>query len=318
RSQKMEAIGQLTGGIAHDFNNILGIILGNINLLKRQVTDNEEALKRVNNVDKAAQRATDLTKQLLGFSRKQAQRKLPTNINQVIQSMSNLISRSITPEVEVEYSLADDLWITEIDSGDLEDALLNMILNARDAMQEGGKLTIETTNTVLDDAYAERNPTVDPGEYVDLALSDSGAGISRDDLEHIFEPFYTTKPIGKGTGLGLSMVFGFVQRSNGYIKVYSELNTGTTIHCYLPRSDGAVAGQPLPAESESSLPRGQETILVVDDEADLLVLAQQYLEELGYTTVTATSGQQALKILAEGRSIDLLFSDVVMPGGING
>ncbi|MCP3669806.1 MAG: PAS domain S-box protein, partial [Gammaproteobacteria bacterium] len=204
RSQKMDAIGQLTGGIAHDFNNILGIILGNLSFLRRTVIDDEKALKWVNNADKAAQRAADLTKQLLGFSRRQAHEIHPTNINLVIQGMDSLIARSITPEVEVEHDLTSNLWLTEIDSGDFEDALLNLILNARDAMPERGRLIIETSNKVFDSAYAETNPIIVPGEYVELAVSDSGSGISKEDMDRIFEPFFTTKPQGKGTGLGLS------------------------------------------------------------------------------------------------------------------
>ncbi|MCP4128701.1 MAG: PAS domain S-box protein [Gammaproteobacteria bacterium] len=318
RAQKMDAVGQLTGGIAHDFNNILSIIIGNLSFLSRQVTDDEKALKRVSSAEKAALRAADLTKQLLGFSRKQAQKALPTNINQLVHNMDSLISRSITPEVEVEHHLADDLWLTEIDSGDFDDALLNLVLNARDAMPNGGKLTIETSNKVLDATYTEINPTVVPGDYVELAVSDTGSGISRDDMEHIFEPFFTTKPHGKGTGLGMSMVFGFTQRSQGYVKVYSELGIGTTMRCYLPRSQSATNRDDTPVAKEDLLPRGSETILVVDDEEGLLELAQQYLEELGYTTLAAASGQQALELLAQRTAIDLLFSDVVMPGGING
>lgn len=318
RSQKMDAIGQLSGGIAHDFNNILGIIIGNLSFLRRLVAGDEKSLMRVNNAHKAALRAADLTKQLLGFSRKQAEKMLPTNINQVIQHMDSLISRSITPLVEVEHHLANDLWLTETDSSDFEDALLNMILNARDAMPEGGRLTIETSNKVLDAAYAKRNPTVMPGEYVELAINDTGSGISKDDLDRIFEPFFTTKPQGKGTGLGMSMVFGFTRRSKGHVKVYSEPGIGTTIRCYLPRSHSVDKAERLTDAKEHPLPGGRETILVVDDEEDLLELAQQYLGELGYAIVTASSSQQALDILAEKPSINMLFSDVVMPGGMNG
>ncbi len=318
RSQKMEVIGQLTGGIAHDFNNILGIILGNLSFLKRQLAGDDKALKRVNNADKAAQRAADLTRQLLGSSSKQAQKNLPTNINRVIKNMDSLISRSITPEVEVEHSLIDDLWLTEIDSDDFESALLNMVINARDAMPKGGKLIIETSNKVLDAAYAERNPNVVPGEYVELAVSDTGIGIPKENMDRVFEPFFTTKTQDKGTGLGMGMVLGFSLRSKGHIKIYSEPGIGTTIRCFLPRSDSVTEEQNTAVIEVGILPRGNETILVVDDDEDLLELAQQYLKELGYTTVPASSGQQALKLLAERPSIDLLFSDVVMPDGMNG
>ncbi len=318
RSQKMEVIGQLTGGIAHDFNNILGIILGNLSFLKRQLAGDDKALKRVNNADKAAQRAADLTRQLLGSSSKQGQKNLPTNLNRVIRNMDSLISRSITPEVEVEHSLMDDLWLTEIDTDDFESALLNMIINARDAMPKGGKLIIETSNKVLDAAYAERNPNVVPGEYVELAVSDTGIGIPKENMDRVFEPFFTTKTQDKGTGLGMGMVLGFSLRSKGHIKIYSEPGIGTTIRSFLPRSDSVTEEQNTAVIEVGILPRGNETILVVDDDEDLLELAQQYLKELGYTTVPASSGQQALKLLAERPSIDLLFSDVVMPDGMNG
>jgi len=318
RSQKMDAIGQMAGGIAHDFNNILGIILGNLSFLKRQVSSDEKALKRVYTSNKAALRAADLTKQLLGFSRQQAQELRPSNINQLIQGMDSLISRSITPEVEVEYNVADTCWQTEIDPGDFEDAMLNLVLNARDAMPNGGKLTIETSNKVLDARFSEKNTTLVPGEYIELAISDTGTGISISDQERIFEPFFTTKPKGKGTGLGMSMVFGFARRSKGQIKVYSESGIGTTIRVYLPRSTNVFEEQDLSIVPDNILPRGNETILVVDDDEDLLELAQQYLQELGYTIVTATNGQQALKVLAEKPSINMLFSDIVMPGGMNG
>ncbi len=318
RAQKMDAIGQLAGGIAHDFNNILGIILGNLSLLERMVAGDEKALKRVKSADKAAMRAVDLTKQLLGFSRKQAQKISPTNINQVIQGMDSLISRSITPEVEIEHNLANDLWFTEIDTGDFEDALFNLILNARDAMPSGGRLTIETSNKTINAALTERYPTVAQGEYVEFVVSDTGSGISKEDLDHIFEPFFTTKPHGKGTGLGMSMVFGFIQRSNGHIRIYSEPEIGTTIRCYLPHSSGIAIEDSLPIQGESQPPRGNELVLAVDDEEDLLNLAQQYLENLGYTVVTATSGHIALEVLVENPYIDLIFSDVIMPGGMTG
>jgi len=318
RAQKMDAIGQMAGGIAHDYNNILGIVIGNLSFLKRLVADDDKALKRVKTADKAAQRAVDLTRQLLGFSREQAQQVQATDINLVIQGMDSLISRSVTPEVEIEQHFADDLWLTDIDPADFEDALLNLILNARDTMPGAGKLTIETCNKMLDSAYTEKNPSITAGDYVELTINDTGRGISEDDQARIFEPFFTTKPRGKGTGLGLSMVFGFIQRSKGHIKVYSELGIGTTFRCYLPRSfSNAEVLQGSPPERRH-LPQGEETILVVDDELDLLELGKQYLEDLGYTVLTATNGQHALSVLTKETPIDLLFSDVVMPGGMNG
>ncbi|RDH85491.1 MAG: PAS domain-containing sensor histidine kinase [endosymbiont of Escarpia spicata] len=318
RAQKMDAIGQLTGGIAHDFNNLLGIIIGNLDFLKRLVEDSDKSLKRVDSASKAALRAADLTRQLLGFSRKQSQETRPTDINQVIRDMESLIARSLTPEVEVELQLTDAPWLTHIDPGDLEDALLNLIINARDAMPQGGKLTIETANRQLDTAYTELNPTIAPGDYLQLAVSDNGSGIPVEIMEQIFDPFFTTKPPDKGTGLGLSMVYGFAQRSYGYVKAYSEAGIGTTIRLYLPRTIEAAKQAPQ-ASTEEILPsQGHETILVVDDENDLLDLARDYLEEAGYRIYTATRGPEALAILKSKDDIKLLFSDVVMPGGMNG
>ncbi len=318
RTQKMDAIGQLTGGIAHDFNNILGIIIGNLCLLKLQVAGDEKALGRVDAANKAALRAADLTKQLLGFSRLQGQEVLTSDINRVILGMDSLITRSVTPEVEVEIHLADDLWPAEIDSSDFEDALLNLVLNARDAMPQGGQLTIETANVRLDDAYTGSNPTLTPGDYLQLTVSDTGCGMPKEILDSVFEPFFTTKPQGKGTGLGLSMVYGFSQRSKGYVGAYSEPGVGTSIRLYLPRCLRKVGNTPETATAQALAPRGHETILVVDDEGDLADLAREYLEEAGYSVHTAARGPEALAIIESGGPVDLLFSDLVMPGGMNG
>jgi len=318
REQKMEAVGQLTGGIAHDFNNILGIIIGNLSFLKDEVTDNDKVLNRVKKIDKAAQRAADLSKQLLSVSRKQETEALPTNINLLIQGMDKLITRSITPEVEVSHHFSDKLWLTDIAPGDFEDSLLNLILNARDAMSKGGQLSIETCNCLLDDTYCTQNHGFTSGEYVQLSISDTGNGISAEQQERIFEPFFTTKPEGKGTGLGLSMVFGFCKRSKGHVKVYSELGMGTTFRIYLPRSTRQEYTVDASEQYLDALPGGNEIILVVDDEQALLELAQESLQSLGYQVLTANNGKQALELLAKHQAISLLFSDVVMPGGING
>ncbi|MCF6281881.1 MAG: PAS domain S-box protein [Candidatus Polarisedimenticolaceae bacterium] len=235
RTQKMDAIGQLTGGIAHDFNNILGIILGNLELLKPLIIGNKDILKRVETINTSAQRAADLTKQLLSFSRSQPELISSTDINEEIGKMGSLIRHSVTPTIEIKHDLADDLWLANIDAGDFHDTLLNLVINARDAMPEGGQLTLKTYNCTLNADYCERNPNTLPGQYVALSVSDSGEGIHTEQLEHIFEPFFTTKEPGKGTGLGLSMVFGFIQRSKGQIKVYSELGVGTTFKLYLPQ-----------------------------------------------------------------------------------
>jgi len=320
RSQKMDAIGQLTGGIAHDFNNILGVVLGNLELLKRDLkTESDKTIKRFDAIYIAGQRAVDLTKQLLSFSRNKPSEQNITQINNVVEKIENLVSRSVTPEVEVSHQLDNDLWLTKIDQGDLEDAILNMCLNARDAMKGQGCLIISTRNVTIDDAYCEVITNASPGQYVELVIRDNGEGISEEQLEHIFEPFYTTKEEGKGTGLGLSMVYGFVQRSNGFIDVTSKPGIGTTIKLYLPRFEGKeILSSQQNDKDKELLPRGTETLLVVDDEEALLELATEYLESIGYRVLTANNGKQALEKLHQEPDIKLLFSDVVMPGGING
>ncbi|HEC15328.1 MAG TPA: response regulator, partial [Sedimenticola sp.] len=316
--QKMEAIGQLSGGIAHDFNNQLGVIIGYLDFLKKHVAGEEKPAKWVDTAVKATQRCMDLTRQLLAFSRRESPAKTIVDLNAMFQELETMIARSVTPEVEVQYFPADGLWLTEIDPGEFQDAILNLVINARDAMPGGGKLLIETGNKRLDADYAALNPGVEPGDYVQLMLSDTGAGMDQQTLEHVFEPFFTTKPKGKGTGLGMAMVYGFVKRYGGYIKVYSEPGVGTSIRIYLPRSPASEA--PLPANNgqTAELPTGSESILIVDDEPDLLTLAGQYLGELGYCSRTAANAARALEILEGDGSFDLLFSDVVMPGGMNG
>jgi len=318
RTQKMEAIGQLTGGIAHDFNNILGIILGNLDLLEPHIETDEEIQKRIKGIRHAAQRAVDLTRQLLGFSRSDVSSSAVTDINRQIKDMSNLIARSLTPQVEIEHNFCQPIWLTEISSGDFEDALLNLIINASDAMKGRGLLTIETANVVLDEDYCRHDPEVIPGQYVELAVSDNGEGMSTEVQERVFEPFFSTKKQGKGTGLGLAMVFGFVKRSAGAIKVYSEQGIGSTFRIYLPRACQEKEEQPKPSPSRTAFPKGNETILVVDDEPGLVELVEETLSRQGYRIITASNATQALTKFEEESSIDLLFSDVVMPGGLNG
>jgi len=318
RAQKMDALGQLTSGISHDFNNVLGIILGNVSLLERYVRDNEKALQRVDTIKSAACRAADLTSRLLGFSRIQTSEVAITNINETIENMGELASSSVTPEVTIEYKLAPELWLTEVNLGELQDTLLNLIINARDAMPGGGRISVETNNCTVDADSYSRNGHVKPGKYVELTISDTGSGISEEQIDSIFEPFYTTKPEGKGTGLGLAMVFGFTQRSNGHIEVQSSFGVGTSFRIYLPRNGGVDQSNKEGEQQSERLPRGSETILVVDDEKGLLDLAQEILRELGYRVLTASDGLQALEIIVEERDILLLFSDVVMPSGIDG
>lgn len=318
RAQKMDAIGELSGGIAHDFNNILGIILGNLDLLEKQIDVDEKAGKRIDGIRYSAMRAVDLTRQLLGFSRREETRVIVTNINQLIGNMDEMIARSLTPQIETGYQLDEKLMQCEIAPGDFEDALINLVINARDAMNGRGKLTIETRNTRLDEEYCRFNPGAIPGQYVELAISDTGEGMTQEVQERIFEPFFTTKAQGKGTGLGMAMVFGFVKRSGGTIKVYSEKGVGTTIRIYLPCSCEVAELEAETVEDINHTTGGQETILVVDDEAELLELVEDSLSSLGYRVLTASCGQQALDTFQQVPEIDMLFSDVVMPGSING
>ena len=318
RSQKMDAIGQLSGGIAHDFNNQLGIILGYLDFLKTYVGDDEKPSRWVEISTNATLRCTDLTRQLLSFSRTQSNEKVVVNINTKLKELDTMFARSITPAIDIQYLLCKDLWPCEIDPGEFQDAILNMVINARDAMPNGGRLLIETNNKSLDADYAAFNPDAHAGDYVQLTLSDTGCGMDKTTQEHMFEPFFTTKEKDKGTGLGMSMVYGFVRRFNGFIQVYSEINVGTTLRLYLPRTTATEAEAINEVIDDHTLPQGTETILIVDDERDLLQLADKYLSALGYKTYLAENASQALAMLEKHDDIDCLFSDVVMPGGING
>ncbi len=319
RSQKMDAIGQLTGGIAHDFNNILGIITGHLSLLELEHDLAVKARHRIDVINQTVQRAVDLTRQLLGFSSRQACLTEVIDVNQLIKRISHLLTQSLTPQVEMEYQYAEKLWLTDVNPGEFEDALLNLTLNARDAMAGQGKLTIETHNSTLDAGYCSINPGVVEGDYVQITVSDTGSGIPRKQQERIFEPFFTTKEPGKGTGLGLSMVFGFVKRSGGHIKVYSEPGIGTTFRLYLPKADGKQqkTDRQTPL-AKATLSKGVGNILVVDDELELLDLVEETLKLQGYKVITANNAGEALEKLKQHPEIDLLFSDVVMPGGLNG
>jgi len=319
RSQKMDAIGQLTGGIAHDFNNILGVMLGNVELLSDNLkSQSDKTKKRINSIQKAGLRAADLTRQLLSFARDKSSRQDFFNINKLIEGMENLISRSMTPEIEVSHEFEADLWLTKINSGEFEDALLNLCINARDAIKKHGKLIITTHNVSFNEASSDASGYIASGDYVVLAISDSGKGISTEQQERIFEPFYTTKDEGKGTGLGLAMVYGFVQRSGGFINLDSKPGVGSSFKLYLPRADGDEKRIKDTRKKVEILPKGAETILVVDDELVLLEFACEVLEAKGYRVFTAKNGTDALQVLEKQPDINLLFSDVVMPNGING
>lgn len=316
RSQKMDAVGQMSGGIAHDFNNQLGVILGYTDLLAEQDLT-ESQLKWLDAVRVAANRCADLTKQLLIFSRNGEVDKKIVNINLLLVDMEVMIERSLTPAINVKYFKAESLWQVDVNPGACTDAILNLILNARDAMPEGGTLTIETSNIVLNESNVMAHPNISAGEYVEIVVSDTGIGMSQEVYDHVFEPFYTTKEVGKGTGLGLSMVYGFVRRYSGDVLLESSPGEGATFRVYIPR---CVTEDSTTAESlhESKIyPKGHENILIVDDEEALLNYAEQILKGWGYNVFCARNAADALTML-EHTEIDLLFSDVVMPGSMNG
>ena len=312
RVQRMEVIGQLAGGIAHDFNNILGIAQGNLELLREMVTDGKPVMDRIDKAMAALERATAITRRLLGFAQRGTGGTRLTLVNDLIGNVAELFAKSPTASIQVALRLADDLWTVNVDPGDLQDAVLNLTLNAREAMPKGGRLTIETANVVLDaHAAAAGQPPGAAGEFVMIAVSDSGIGMSEAVKEKIFEPFFSTKTTGRGIGLGLSLVYGFVQRSGGLIRVDSAPDEGAVFHLYLPRATGSADGTATAAER---LPRGTETVLIVDDEESLVEIAGMYLRGLGYRTLTAEDGPHALAMLRDETQVDLLFSDVVMPG----
>ncbi len=320
-SQKMEAVGQLTGGLAHDFNNLLAGISGSLELMQTRL-----AQGRIADLDRyltaaqgAAKRAAGLTQRLLAFSRRQTLDPKPAALNRLVSGMQDLITRSVGPMIAVETALAGGLWATFVDTGQLENALLNLCLNARDAMPEGGKLTIETANRWFDERAA-RQRGLAPGQYVSLCVSDTGTGMSSDVIERAFDPFFTTKPIGQGTGLGLSMVHGFAGQSGGTARIYSEVGKGTMICIYLPRHVGE-AGHEEEEETDTATAEpaaGSASILVVDDDPLVRMVAVEILQELGYRVLEAGDGPSAMRILNTGQPIDLLITDVGLPGGMNG
>jgi signal transduction histidine kinase/CheY-like chemotaxis protein len=318
RSQKMKAVGQLTGGIAHDFNNILGIVMGNLELLQKRLNGDPQTENFLRNALRGTRRGAEITKKLLDFAREEPGVTRSIIVNDVVTHIQELTARSLTPSIRVVTNLAEDLWPVEIDPGDLEDAIFNLSLNAGDAMPDGGTLVIETANGVFDDDYAKQNPLAAAGDYVMISVSDSGTGMTDEVKEKAFEPFFTTKQFGEGSGLGLSMVYGFVERSNGHIKVSSKIDIGTTFHIYLPRAPEAATPAATASEQPTDLPVGDETILIVDDEEALLDVAAANLKQLGYKTLSAANGQHALEILDSRRDVNLLFCDVIMPGELNG
>jgi len=312
QAQKMEAIGQLTGGIAHDFNNLLQVVSGNLQLLQKEIAGNDRAGRRVANAQSAVARGAKLTSQLLSFGRRQPLEPKVVNIGRLLSGMDELLRRSLGEAIEIETVVAGGLWNTLIDPGNLENAIVNLAINARDAMQGSGKLTIETGNAWLDEAYVRAHPEVEAGQYVVLSVTDTGSGMPPEIAARAFDPFFSTKAEGHGTGLGLSMVYGFAKQSRGHVKIYSEVGHGTTVKLYLPRV--AQSEDLLAAIERSPVTGGSETILVVEDDAEVRATAIEMLGELGYRVLKAHDAASALHIIESGLSIDLLFTDVVMPG----
>ena len=311
QSQKMEAIGNLTGGVAHDFNNLLQVISGNLQLLAKDIAGNDRAERRVSNALAGVSRGSKLASQLLAFGRRAALEPKVVNIGRFVSGVDEMLRRAIGEGVEIETIIAGGLWNTFIDPAQIENALLNLSLNARDAMDGTGKLTIEAGNAVLDDEYV-RNHDITAGQYVMLAVTDTGSGMSPEIMAQVFEPFFSTKPEGKGTGLGLSMVYGFVKQSGGHIRIYSEVGSGTTIKLYLPRAHQSE--DVLVPLSAAPISGGPETILVAEDDAEVRSTVVETLKELGYRVLTANDAASALAVIESGVTIDLLFTDVVMPG----
>ena len=323
QSQKMEAVGRLTGGIAHDFNNLLTAIIGNLDLALRRIEGEERIRGWLGNARQAADRAATLVHRLLAFSRQHPLEVKAVDINRLVQGMSDLLGRTIGETVTIETVLAGGLWKSAIDPNQLENAILKLAVNARDAMAEGGRLTIETANCHLDEHYVEQaNAEIPPGQYVMVAVSDSGKGMTEEVISRAFEPFFTTKPVGAGTGLGLSQVYGFAKQSGGHIRIYSEIGEGTTIKLYFPRLAGQTDIPTWIVRETAAAPDvpsgGTETVLLVEDNPQVNQFAVESLRERGYRVVAANAAAAALRLLEETPDIDLLLTDVVLPGGMNG
>jgi PAS domain S-box-containing protein len=317
QAQKMDAIGQLTGGVAHDFNNVLTVITGTVEVLADAVADRPDLVSLTQLIDDAADRGAHLTKHLLAFARKQPLQPREIDVNGLILETAKLLHPTLSEQIEISTKLADDTWPAMVDPNQLATAILNLALNARDAMPGGGKLTLDTRNVHLDEGYAGMHSEVAVGNYVMVGVSDTGFGIPAANLDKVFDPFFTTKEVGKGTGLGLSMVFGFVKQSGGHIKIYSEDGHGTSVKMYLPRSTG-LAETEVEARVASMVQSGDETVLIVEDDAMVRGNVIRQIESLGYTTLEAANATEALDILDKHATIHLLFTDVIMPGSMNG
>ncbi|MEX0706966.1 MAG: ATP-binding protein [Woeseia sp.] len=317
-AQRLEAVGQLTGGIAHDFNNLLTVVIGNAELLAESLDDKEEPLELVHSIQSAANRGADLTKSLLAFARRQPLQPKAVDAVALVHGLETLLRRALGEDIDLKINAEQNLRLVQVDPAQLESALLNLALNARDAMPDGGRLTVELRPASLDAEYAGEHPDVEPGDYVLLVITDTGVGIAPQNLPKLFEPFYTTKERSKGSGLGLSMVFGFVKQSGGHVAVYSEVDVGTSVRMYLPPSEGQEAAH-VPESSDAPLVGGSETILLVEDDDLVRQFAVQQLRQVGYTVLDAPHGPAALAIMqSHDEPIDLLFTDVIMPGGMSG
>ena len=321
QSQKMEAVGHLTGGVAHDFNNLLTIIIGNLDAARRSLENWQEGAQQrlahqLNNAMQGAQRAATLTSQLLAFARRQPLEPRALDINKFLRTIADFLRPSLGETVQLEVVGAGGVWAVEVDQNQFETAILNLAVNARDAMPDGGKLTIDASNVFLDEDYCARHSDVMPGQYVAISVTDNGSGMDKKTLDHAFEPFFTTKETGKGTGLGLSQVYGFVKQSGGHIKIYSEVGEGTTVRLYLKRTHGENATHDV-TRSTAFLTEGTETILLVEDDSEVREFISETLRELGYSVIEAPEAETALRLLEQHEQIDLLLTDVVLPG-VNG
>ncbi len=317
QSQRLEAVGQLTGGIAHDFNNLLTVILGNSELLIEQMKTDEELHVLAAMIMSAAERGAELTHRLLAFSRRQVLEPKAVDVNRLVTGLEGMLRRTLPENISIELVLSGELWDAVVDPAQLENAILNLSINGRDAMVAGGKLTVETVNVDLDGEHAEAHGDVVPGQYTMIAISDTGTGIPASVIGKVFDPFFTTKELGKGTGLGLSMIYGFMKQSGGHVKIESQVDHGTTVKLYLPRAIGEVEAIHEPSEI-AKVVGGSETILIVEDDDLVRATVETQLRALGYQVFTAANGPKALDIFRKNAQIDLLFTDVIMPDGMNG
>ncbi|WP_209428267.1 PAS domain S-box protein [Pararhodobacter sp. SW119] len=318
-AQKMEVVGQLSGGVAHDFNNLLTVVMGNAELLGLSLRARPDLHELADGIMRAGERGAELTRRLLAFSRKQYLRPARLDLNHLIGELRALLRATLRANIHVDLKLADNLHAGLVDPAQIEAALLNLCLNAQDAMPDGGNLSLSTANITLDSSYRERNLEVPPGDYAVIAVTDTGEGMPPDVLARVFEPFFTTKEVGKGSGLGLSMVYGFVKQSGGHVSIYSEPGLGTTVRIYLPTAEGHRAAPSAQADRPGILPaRNNETVLIVEDDPMVRSFAVTCVRAFGYRAIAAGSGDEALGLLSEDSGVDVLFTDIVMPGGVNG